>query len=102
MRRDPLNKSWPALHRVYHVESVQFTIEWNSNCVHLHLPPPRNESAYMSTRFLYLRTPPPNQLRRPRKPVCRAQHGDRRNKDREPQGEPLPAVWFAGWEGVHW
>src|SRR5258708_1965596 len=44
------------------------------------------------------RTPPPNQLRRPRKPVGRAQCGHSRNKRREPQGEAPSAVWFAGWE----
>jgi hypothetical protein len=44
------------------------------------------------------RTLPPNQLRRPRKPVRRTQCGHSRNKRREPQGEAPSAVWFGGWE----
>src|SRR5258708_40074236 len=47
---------------------------------------------------IYLPAPPPSQLRRPRKPVGRAQRGDSRNKRREPQGEASSAVWVGGWE----
>ena len=39
-----------------------------------------------------------NQLRRPRKPIARANHGNSHNKYREPQGQALSAVWFEGWE----
>src|SRR5207247_2365939 len=61
------------------------------------LPRTGDKHANMAVCIIYRWTPPPDQLRRPRKPVGRAQHGDCDNKDREPQGEALSAAWFGGW-----
>ncbi len=61
----------------------------------------RNQDPNSGTRRRRVWTRPPNQLRRPCKPVCRDENGRSQKKRHEPQDQAPSAGWFGGWKGIH-